>query len=63
MARQTQDQVRLSKQEFDALLDREARKRLGMSGAEFKGKHADGTLPDSVAVRDVGNLLKLVREK
>ena len=63
MVRQTQDQVRLSKQEFDELLDHEARKRLGMSGAEFRGKLAAGKLPDSGAVRDVGNLLKLVRKQ
>jgi hypothetical protein len=54
--------VVLSKPEFETLLDNEAQKRLGMSGAEFRERHAAGTLPDSLAAHNVAELLMLDAE-
>ena len=59
MATETGTRVQLSQQELDQLIDREARKRLGMSGQEFKTKYARRELPDVPAVRDIAMLLKL----
>ncbi|OGO07607.1 MAG: hypothetical protein A2Y61_00010 [Chloroflexi bacterium RBG_13_60_13] len=59
MATETETRVQLSQEELDQLIDREARKRLGMSGREFKRKYARRELPDVPAVRDIAMLLKL----
>lgn len=59
MATETEARVQLSQEELDQLIDREARKRLGMSGREFKRKYARRELPDVPAVRDIAMLLKL----
>jgi len=59
VATETGTRVQLSQQELDQLIDREARKRLGMSGQEFKRKYAQRELPDVPAVRDIAMLLKL----
>ena len=55
----TETRVQLSQEELDQLIDREARKRLGISGQEFKRKYARRELPDVPAVRDIAMLLKL----
>ena len=52
--------VRLSKKRLEALIEREARRRLHMSGQEFRRRLRAGTLPESVAVRDIAMLVKLV---
>ena len=55
--------VRLSKKRLEALIDREARRRLGMSGHTFRRRLRAGQLPpESVAVRDIAMLVKLVSE-
>jgi hypothetical protein len=59
VATQTGTRVQLTQQELDQLIDREARKRLGISGQEFKRKYARRELPDVPAVRDIAMLLKL----
>jgi len=59
VATETEARVQLSQEELDQLIDREARKRLGMSGREFKRKYARRELPDVPAVRDIAMLLKL----
>lgn len=59
MTIETASRVQLSDQELDALIDAEARKRLGISGAEFKEKYEKNELPDTPAVREVAMLLKL----
>lgn len=59
MAIEVPSRVQLSDEELDALIDREARTRLGISGEEFKRKYARNDLPDTPAVRDIAMLLKL----
>ena len=39
-------------------IDREARRRLGMSGEEFADKFYRGELPDTLAVVELGILLR-----
>jgi hypothetical protein len=51
--------VRLSQQELDGLIEKEARARLGMSGARFKTLWSQGKLRNSVAARDIAMLLRL----
>jgi len=57
----TTSAVQLSREQLDALIDREARGRLQMSGSEFKRKYKAGKLADSPTVRDIAMLLKLAR--
>lgn len=59
MAIEASEWVRLSDEELEELVDTEARKRLGMSGAEFKRLYIAGKLPDTFTVRDIAMLLKL----
>ena len=55
--------VRLSKKRLEALIDREARRRLHMSGQTFRRRLKAGQLSsESVAVRDIAMLVKLVSE-
>ncbi len=54
------DIVTLSKREVKELVDRECKKRLGMSAKEFLLKQKNGKLPGSTAVRDIEMLLRLV---
>jgi hypothetical protein len=55
--------VRLSKKRIDAMIDRQARRRLHMSGEEFRRRLEANTLPrHSVAVRDIAMLVKLAGE-
>lgn len=52
--------IRLSKQQVEALIDRQARRRLGMSGKEFRCRlKANSLPPNKVAVRDIAMLVKL----
>lgn len=53
------DIVTLSKREVKELVDRECKKRLGMSAKEFLLKQKNGGLPGSTAVRDIEMLLRL----
>lgn len=41
-------------------IDREARRRLGMSGEEFAYKYHRGELPDTLAAIELGTLLYCV---
>jgi hypothetical protein len=59
MAIETNNRVQLTRQELEALIDAEARRRLGMSGREFKRKYAQGKLPETTTVRDIAMLVKL----
>ena len=59
MAIEVPSRVQLSDEELDALIDAEARKRLGISGEEFKDKYAKKELPDTPAAREIAMLLKL----
>jgi len=59
MAIEVPSRVQLSDEELDALIDAEARKRLGISGEEFKEKYAKKELPDTPAAREIAMLLKL----
>jgi hypothetical protein len=59
MVTRINDRVRLSRQELDDWIDREAKRRLQMSGDEFKRGLKAGTLPDSSAVRDIRMLAEL----
>ena len=60
MVSRTNDRIRLSRDELDRLIDREARARLHMSGKEFKRRLKEGTLPDTSAARDIRMLAELV---
>lgn len=53
------DVVSLSREEVKRLIDRECRKRLGISAKEFLQKREHGELPKSAAVHDIEILLKL----
>lgn len=53
------DIVTLSKPEVKELVNRECKKRLGMSAKEFSLKQKNGELPKSTAVRDIEMLLRL----
>ncbi len=56
--------VRMSKRRLDALINREARRRLGMSGPWFRRRLREGTLSmDKVAVRDIAMLVTLATPK
>jgi len=59
VAIETNNRVQLTRQELEALIDAEARRRLGMSGREFKHKFAQGKLPETTTVRDIAMLVKL----
>jgi hypothetical protein len=59
VAIETTDRVQLSETELDSLIDSEARKRMGISGAEFKRRYRNKDLPNTTAVRDIAMLLKL----
>ncbi|MDP2949394.1 MAG: hypothetical protein Q8P22_07640 [Chloroflexota bacterium] len=50
--------VELTEDQLHALIDREARKRLGMSGREFEKRFRQGKLPAKVAALEIGMLLK-----
>jgi hypothetical protein len=52
----------LSKEELDALIDREARRLLEITGEEFKKLYAAGRLPDHVAARVLSMLVDLEQE-
>lgn len=52
--------LHMSKSRLNALIDREAKRRLGISGLQFKRGLSTGALSDdSVAVRDIAMLVKL----
>ncbi len=53
------DMVTLNKKEVQELIDRECRKRLGMSASEFVRKRKDGEIAKSTAAHDIEMLLKL----
>jgi len=59
MVTRIDDRVRLSRRELDDWIHREAKRRLSMSGDEFKRRLKAGTLPDSSAVRDIRVLAEL----
>jgi len=59
VAIETTDRVQLSQTELDSLIDSEARKRMGMSGAEFSRRYLNKDLPETTAVRDIAMLPKL----
>ncbi len=55
--------IRLTKRQVERLIDREARRRLKMSGREFRRRLEAGELPwDNAAVHDIAMLVKLVSE-
>jgi hypothetical protein len=52
--------VRLSRKRLEALIDRQARQRLHISGGEFRCRLNAGTLDkEKIAVRDIADLVKL----
>jgi len=53
------DWVKLTEEELRQLVDREARRRLNMSGEVFVQRYRDGTLPPGPGVSEIGMLLKL----
>ena len=55
------DVITLNKEEVMALIDRECRKRLHMSAAEFLKKRDNGGMPRSIAVHDIEMMLRLAR--
>ncbi len=59
MAIELPSRIQLSREELDALIDAEARKRLGITGEEFKRRYGNKELPDTPAVREIAMLLKL----
>ena len=59
----TTDRVKLTKQELADLIDKEAKQRLNMPGIEFIKQYLDGSLPDSLAAREIGMLVRLAKEK
>lgn len=59
MAIEAPGRIQLTEEELDALIDAEARRRLHMSGEEFKRKLASNELPDTPVVRDIAMLVKL----
>lgn len=54
---------RLSPAKLRNLIDNEARRRLRMSGIDFIRHLNDGTMPESVAKRDIEMLVKLLDEE
>lgn len=58
------DVIYLSKQEGTRLLDRQARKYLGISGPEFRHQYRDGALdPEETNVIRVSLLLPLAKDE
>ena len=51
--------VTLNKKEVNQLIDKECRKRLGMSAKEYLRKRENGGLAKSMATHDIEILLKL----
>ncbi len=60
---ETNQRYQLSPGDVKSLIDAEARQRLGMSGTEFISRLKVGTLPDSVAKRDIEMLVRLIDGK
>ena len=54
------DVLVLTQEEVLAMIDREARRRLGISGAEFLKCLKQGTLKETIAKRDIQMLVKLL---
>lgn len=54
------DIITLNKKEIEELIDRECKKRLGMSTKVFLQKRKHGRLPNTTAVHDIEMLLRLV---
>ncbi len=52
--------VELSADDLLQEIDREARRRLGMSGEEFAEKYHRGELPDTAVTTELGILLRCV---
>ncbi len=52
----------VTSEDLFAEIDRESRRRLGMSGAEFARKYRQHELPDTLAVNELGILLNCVEE-
>jgi len=53
------DWVELSEEDLKSLIDREAKKRLHMSGEAFVASYKKGELPNTAAVSEIGMLLRL----
>jgi len=51
--------VKLSHEELEALIEREARQRLGISAREFRSSWQRGFLRNSVAAQEIAMLLRL----
>jgi len=51
--------VKLTHDELEALIDREARRRLNMTARQFRSKWERGALRKSVAAQELAMLLKL----
>ena len=51
--------VTLNKEEINQLIDKECRKRLGISAREYLRKRKNGGLAKSIATHDIEILLKL----
>ena len=54
------DVLVLTQEEVLAMIDREARRRLDISGSEFLKRLKQGTLKETVAKRDIEMLVKLL---
>jgi len=54
---------KLSRKQVLALIDKEAKKRLGITGVEFMERLRDGTLPENVAKRDIQMIAGLLDEE
>ena len=55
----TQTKVKLTHDELDALIDREARRRLNLTARQFRSRWERGALRRSVAAQELALLLKL----
>ena len=53
------DIITLNKKEVEELIDRECKKRLGISAKEFLQKRERGELSKSIATHDIEMLLEL----
>jgi hypothetical protein len=57
------DIVALNRKDLHEIIDRECKKRLGITRVEFLQRHEQGELPKSTATHEIEMLLKLDGKK
>jgi hypothetical protein len=55
--------ITLTREELDAWIERDIERRLRLTREEFERRRSQGTLPHTIAVRDIEMLYQLAEQK